>query len=92
MHYLKTICDALRNLVPFVPFKKSEKHPWRSATFKKSIGCYFAKSSTPTWVFFTFLNGANDIKSRKAAYLFLKMSLYDYALAFIFINFNMFYV
>ena len=42
--------------------------------------------------FSRFLNGANDIKSRKAAYLFLKMSLYDYALAFIFINFNMFYV
>ena len=26
------ICDALRNLVPFVQFKKREKHPWRSDT------------------------------------------------------------
>ena len=26
------ICDALRDLVPFVQFKKREKHPWRSDT------------------------------------------------------------
>ena len=26
---LLDICDALRNLVPFVQFKKREKHPWR---------------------------------------------------------------
>ena len=31
----KTICDALRDLVPFVPFKKHEKHPWRSVNFRK---------------------------------------------------------
>ena len=24
------ICDALRDLVPFVQFKKRQKHPWRS--------------------------------------------------------------
>ena len=42
-----TIFDALRDLVPFVQFKKREKHPWRSVTF--------TKSSTPPWVFFTFL-------------------------------------
>ena len=23
-------CDALRDLVPFLQFKKREKHPWRS--------------------------------------------------------------
>ena len=28
-----TTCDALRDLVPFVQFKKCEKHPWRSVTF-----------------------------------------------------------
>ena len=27
------IWDALRNLVPFVQFKKHEKHPWKSLTF-----------------------------------------------------------
>ena len=26
------ICDALRDLVPFVQFKKREKHPWKSVT------------------------------------------------------------
>ena len=28
-------CDALLDLVPFVQFKKSEKHAWRSVTFGK---------------------------------------------------------
>ena len=32
------IGDALRDLVPFVQFKKREKHPWRSATFSKVVG------------------------------------------------------
>ena len=26
------ICDALRDLVPFVQFKKGEKQPWRSVS------------------------------------------------------------
>ena len=39
--------DVLRDLVPFVQFKKREKHPWRSVTFS-------TKSNTPSWVFFTF--------------------------------------
>ena len=42
-------CDALRNLVPFVQFKKREKHPWRSVTFSKVAG------NIPLWVFFKFL-------------------------------------
>ena len=41
-------CDALHDLVPFVQFKKREKHPWRSVTFSK------VASFTPPWVFFTF--------------------------------------
>ena len=32
------IFDALRDLVPFVQFKKREKHPWRSVTFSKVVG------------------------------------------------------
>ena len=31
----KIICNALRDLVPFVQYKKREKHPWRSVTFSK---------------------------------------------------------
>ena len=32
------ICDALHDFIPFVQFKKREKHPWRSVTFSKVAG------------------------------------------------------
>ena len=32
------ICGALRDLVPFVQFKKREKHPWRSFTLSEVAG------------------------------------------------------
>ena len=32
---MKTIYDALHDLVPSVQFKKREKHPWRNVTFSK---------------------------------------------------------
>ena len=31
-------CDAMRDLVPFVQFKKREKHIWRSVIFSKDKG------------------------------------------------------
>ena len=37
-YYKNIICDALRDLVPFVQFKKRKKHPWRSVTFSKVPG------------------------------------------------------
>ena len=45
----KYICDASRDLVPFVQFKKCEKQPWRSV-----IPATLQESNTPPWVFFTF--------------------------------------
>ena len=30
--------DVLLDLVPFVQFKKREKHPWRNVTFSKVAG------------------------------------------------------
>ena len=45
------VYGALRDLVPFVQFKKRKKHPWRSVTFTV---CNFNKSNTPPWVFVTF--------------------------------------
>ena len=37
-------CDALRDLVSIVQFKKREKHPWRSVIFnlkvKLLLGCF----------------------------------------------------
>ena len=47
---LSAIEQNLRDLVPFVQFRKREKHPWRSVTFY----CNFTKSNTHRWVFFTF--------------------------------------
>ena len=32
------LCGALRDLVPFVQFKKRKKHPWRSVNFSKVAG------------------------------------------------------
>ena len=32
------ICDALRELVPFLQFKKHENRSWRSVTFSKVAG------------------------------------------------------
>ena len=32
------ICGALHDLVPFVQFKKHEKHPWRSVNFSTVAG------------------------------------------------------
>ena len=39
------ICDALRDLVPFVQFKKREKQPWKSVTFSEVAG-FTTKSNT----------------------------------------------
>ena len=53
-----TICVALRDLVPFVLFKKRKKHPWRSVNFsvKLQAEAYnFTNINTPPCVFFTFL-------------------------------------
>ena len=32
---MKFKCDALRDFVPFLQFKKCEKQPWRSVNFSK---------------------------------------------------------
>ena len=43
-------CVASRDLVPFVQFKKCEKHPWKSVTFR----AWNFKGNAPLWVFCTF--------------------------------------
>ena len=54
--FLLRICDALRDLVPFVQFEKREKHPRRSVNFSKvsASACNVTKINTLPWVFFTF--------------------------------------
>ena len=49
-------CDTLRDLVPFVQFKKHEKHlggVLRLVKLQAEV-CNFTKSDTPPWVFFMF--------------------------------------
>ena len=54
----QSMYGALRDLVPFVQYKKSEKHPWRSFTLKVTLlhGCFSRFSSC-----------TNGTKSRKAS-------------------------
>ena len=56
-------CDVLRNLVPFVQFKKREKHPWRGVTFSKVA----LKVTLLHGCFSRFLNCTNGTKSRNAS-------------------------
>ena len=57
-------CDALRDLLPFVQFKKREKHTWRSVTFKAATSL---KVTPLHGCFSRFLNWTNDTKSRNAS-------------------------
>ena len=43
------ICEALPDLIPFVQFKKGEKHPCRRLLLVKLqiSACNFSKSNTP---------------------------------------------
>ena len=56
-------CDVLRNLVPFVQFKKREKHPWRGVTFSKVA----LKVTLLHGCFSRFLNCTNGTKSHNAS-------------------------
>ena len=65
---LNVVCGAFRDLVPFLQFKKREKHPWRSVVFSKvavfSRGCFSC-----------FLNCAHGTKSRNAPHMYLQFRL-----------------
>ena len=58
-------CDALRDLVAFVQFKKREKHPWRSVNFNK-----VPLKLTLHGCFSHFLNCANGTKSCNATHMY----------------------
>ena len=65
------ISGALRDLVPFVQFKKREKHPWRSVNFSKVAGWKPATLLRLTLLhgcFLRFLNCANGSKSINATH------------------------
>ena len=52
------IYDVQSDLVPFAQFKKREKHPWMSVTFRL-LACNFTKSNTPPLGVFTFFKLCN---------------------------------
>ena len=62
---LSLVCDALRDLVSFVQFKKREKHPWRSVTFSIVM---LLKVTLLHGCFSHFLNFTNGTKPRKASH------------------------
>ena len=64
------MCGALRDLVPFLQFKKREKNTHGRVLLLVKLqaeACNFTKSNTPPWVFFTFLNCTNGTTGRKAS-------------------------
>ena len=62
--HMTHICDALRDLVPFIQFEKREKYSWKSVTFIKVAG--LLKVTLFHGCFLRFLNCTNGTKSRKA--------------------------
>ena len=64
---LNCICNALRGLVPFVQFKKREKHPWRSVSFSKVASCCRLLALLHG-CFLRFLNCTNSNKSCKTSH------------------------
>ena len=80
------ICGALHDLVPFVQFKKREKHPWRSFEFSKVAGLKPAtllKLTLHHGCFSRFSNCKNGIKSPNASDLALFFQVYDVRLLFL---------
>ena len=58
--------DVLRDILPFVQFKKRIIHLWRSVILV--MHHYYSNSITSPWVFFTSINCANRTKPRKASH------------------------
>ena len=67
----KYTCDALRDLVPFVQFKKRENTHGGVVILVKlqASTCNFTKSNTPPWVLSRFLNCTRPITSLKITLL-----------------------
>ena len=60
--------DALRDLLPFVKFKKREKHAWNSVTFSKDSGCSL-KVKVLRGCLSRFLKCANGTNQQFVSYL-----------------------
>ena len=100
-------CDALRSLVPYVQFKKREKHPWMSFNSSKVAGFKPSTLLELTLLygcFPRFLNCTYGTKSRNAPRLCLRINLFIFTNRFqantpinqrfsdVFRGYNVFYV
>ena len=87
-HVCKLNVMFLRDLVPFVQFKKREKHPSRSVTFSKVAGLKPAtllKVKLFYGCFSRFLNCVNGTKSHNASYLVL-LEIWNLSVQSVFAN------
>ena len=72
-------CGALRDLVPFVQFKKREKHSWRSVNFSKVAGfknVTLLKLTLLHGRFSRFLNYTNGTKSPNTSEMLFGSSIF----------------
>ena len=70
----ETICDALRDLVPFVQFKKREKHLLRSVNFSSRLKpATLLKLTLVHGCFSRFSNCTDGTKSRNAPHILLSV-------------------
>ena len=82
-------CGALHDLVPFVQFKKREKHPWRSVNFSKVAGFSLQlKLTLLHGCFSRFLNCKNCTKLRNASQICFAIAM---AIASLKILLNLFF-
>ena len=76
------ICDVLLIFVPFVQFKKREKHPRRSVTFSKVAGYKSATLLNVTVLYecFSLFKIVQIVPNRATHHSFLVNTTYLYAL------------
>ena len=68
----------MHNLVPFIQFKKREKHPWKNVTFSKVAGfspVTLLTVTLPHGCFSRFLNCTNGTELRNASHILHKAVL-----------------
>ena len=84
--HFSSICDVLRDLVPFVQSWKYEKHPWRSVTFSTKDNFVLYHFLKPHWCFDNFFpyNQTFDktyISQKSWRHLTIYLLLYSYFLS-----------
>ena len=64
--------DALRNLVPFMQFKKRVKHPWKSVTFSRSVTLVLKATLLQVFKLYKWYKIAQYITNHKLYFFFIQ--------------------